>query len=165
MVRDGALAIDGLERLVFQPDEAPTEPLAMPAGASHETESDYFPSLANASAYQASGGIASDSASLARWWCAFCAGEIVSPASLTEMSVFEPAEYLGSYGLGAYNPADGYAEGFGHTGQMPGYMTWAACLPEDEGVIVVLTNHEVDDGHLEFSHALARPLVDALRSR
>ncbi len=57
--------------------------------------------------------------------------------------MFEPAEYLGSYGLGVYNPADGYAEGFGHTGQMPGYMTWAACLPEDQAVIVVLTNHEV----------------------
>jgi hypothetical protein len=81
------------------------------------------------------------------------------------MSVFEPADYLGTYGLGAYNPADGYAEGFGHTGQMPGYMTWAACLPEDQAVIVVLTNHEVWDGHLAFSHGLARPLVDVLGSR
>ena len=43
-------------------------------------------------------------------------------------------------------------------------MSWAACLPE-EAVIVVLTNHEVDDGHLAYSHGLARPLVDALRSQ
>ncbi len=29
-------------------------------------------------------------------------------------------------------------------------MSWAACLPEDEAVVVVLTNHEVDDGHFAF---------------
>ncbi len=168
VLRDGALAIDGLERLVHQPGERPTEPMAMPAGASNavfEIGGGYLPSLANSTAYQASGAIASDSPSLARWWRALCAGEIVSQASLTEMSTFEPAAHLGSYGLGVYNPADGYAEAFGHTGQMPGYMSWGACLPEDEAVIVVLTNHEVDDGHLAFSHGLARPLVDALRPR
>ncbi len=129
VVRDGALGIDGLDRLVYQPDEAPTEPMAMPAGASQnvfEARGGYLPSLGNASAYQASGGIASDSRSLAQWWRALCAGEIVSQASLTEMATFEPAPYLGSYGLGLYNPASGYADGFGHTGQLPGYMTWAA---------------------------------------
>jgi D-alanyl-D-alanine carboxypeptidase len=167
VVRDGALAIDGLDRLVYQPAERPTEPMAMAAGASNEVlelGGGYLPSLANATAYTASGAIASDSPSLARWWRAFCAGEIVSQASLTEMSAFEPADFLGSYGLGLYNPADGYADGFGHTGQLPGYMSWAACLPDEEAVIVVLTNHEVDDGHLAWSHGLARPLVTALRS-
>ena len=165
VLRDGALGVDGLERLVYQPAERPTEPMAVPAGASNavlEAGGGYLPSLAAATAYQV---IASDSPSLARWWRAFCAGEIVSEASLTEMSTFQPADYLGSYGLGVYNPARGYAEAFGHTGQLSGYMSWAACLPEDEAVIVVLTNHEVDDGHLAFSHGLARPLVDALRSR
>lgn len=168
VLRDGALAVDGLERLVHQPDERPTDPMAMPAGESHavlEIRGGYLPSLASATAYNASGAIASDSPSLARWWRAMCAGEIVSQASLTEMSTFEPAEHVGSYGLGMYDPARGYAQAFGHTGQLPGYMSWAACLPEDEAVIVVLTNHEVDDGHLAFSHGLARPLVDALRSR
>ena len=167
MLREGALDIDGLERLVHQPDERPTEPMAMPAGASHdvlEIRGGYLPSLANAIAYNASGGIASDSRSLAMWWRALCAGEIVSESSLTEMSTFEPAAYLGTYGLGMYNPANGYATAFGHTGQLPGFMSWAACLPDDEAVIVVLTNHEVDDGHLAFSHGLARPLVDVLRS-
>ena len=167
VLRNGALAIDGMERLVLQPDERPTEPMALPAGESHavlERGGGYLPSLANATAYTASGGIASDSASLARWWRALCAGEIVSQASLTEMSTFQPAEYLDSYGLGMYNPTLWYAQAFGHTGQLPGYMSWAGCLPEDEAVIVVLTNHEIDDGHLEWSHGLARPLVDALRS-
>ena len=167
VLRDGSLAIDELERLVYQPDERPTEPMAMPAGAGHgvlEVRGGYLPSLASASAYHASGAIASDPLSLARWWRALCAGEIVSQASLTAMSTMGPAAHLVTYGLGMYNPANGYASAFGHTGQLPGYMSWAACLPEDGAVIVVLTNHEVDDGHLAYSHGLARPLVDALRS-
>jgi D-alanyl-D-alanine carboxypeptidase len=167
VLRDGALAADGLARLVHQPDESPTEPMAMPAGESRDvlkTRGGYLPSLASATAYSASGAIASDSHSLARWWRALCAGEIVSQASLTEMSTFQPAAHIGSYGLGMYNPAHGYASAFGHTGQLPGYMSWAACLPEDEAVIVVLTNHEVEDGHWAFSHGLARPLVNVLRA-
>lgn len=165
VVRDGALAIDGLERLVHQPVERPSAPVAMPAGVSSAAWGGYLPSLANATAYTASGGIASDSASLARWWRAFYAGEIVSQTSLTEMSTFQSAPYVSVYGLGLSNPAHGYAPGFGHGGQLPGYMSWAACLPEDEAVIVVLTNHEIDDGHLAYSKGLARPLVDALRAR
>ncbi len=166
VLRDGALAVDGLERLVYQPDERPNGPMAMPAGASTAVlgaRGGYLPSLASATAYHASGAIASDSRSLAQWWRALCAGEVISQMSLTEMSAFEPTD-LGGYGLGLYNPASGYAEGIGHTGQLPGYMSWAACLPEDGAVIVVLTNHEIADGHYAFSHGLALPLVDALRS-
>lgn len=164
VLRDGALAVDGLERLVHQPDERPTGPMGMPAGTSDallETNGGSLPSLAFATAYAASGAIASNSLSLARWWRALCAGEIVSRASLTEMAIFKPAEHLGSYGLGVYSP--GYPGSFGHTGQLPGYMSWAACLPDDGAVVVVLTNHEVTDGHLAYSHGLARPLVEALR--
>lgn len=167
VLRTGALAGDGLGRLVHQPDEKPTQPMAMPAGeplASLRTTAGSLPSLASATAYNASGAIASDSPSLARWWRALCTGEIVSRASLAEMTDLHPAYHLGGYGLGISNPGNGYAEGFGHTGQLPGYMSWAACLPEDGAVIVVLTNHEVDDGHLAYSQGLARPLVDALRS-
>jgi D-alanyl-D-alanine carboxypeptidase len=167
VLRDGgALTADGLDRLVYQPEERPTGHIAMPSGATSDLlgkGGGYVPSVAGASAYHASGGIASDSLSLARWWRAFCSGEIVSQASLTEMSSLQPAPYLESYGLGLYNPAHGYAAGFGHTGLFPGYMSWAACLPEDGAVIVALTNHYVDDGQLAYIHGLARPLVDALR--
>lgn len=166
-LRNGVLAIDGLERLVLQTAERPTEPMAAPAGASRdvlETNGGYLPSLALAAANPGAGSVASDSRSLARWFRALCAGEIISQASLTEMSQFQPVDFGGPYGLGMYNPAHGYAEGYGHTGQLPGFMSWAACLPEMEAVIVVLTNHEVADGHFAYSHGLGRPLVDALRS-
>jgi CubicO group peptidase (beta-lactamase class C family) len=98
--------------------------------------------------------MASDSLSLARWWRAFCAGEIVSEASLTEMSTFDDG-----YGLGLYNPGDPYAEVVGHAGEHDGYVAWAGCLPEDGAVVVVLSNCVVVDIGL-----MARPLVDAVRS-
>ena len=168
VLRDGVLASDGLERVVHQPDETPTDPIAMPGGKSTPdlaARGGYIPSLANSTAFSGSGAIASDSPSLARWWRAFCAGEIVSQASLTEMSTFPEGQvFAGAYGLGLYNPAHGYARGVGHTGETPGYMSLAACLPEEEAVIVVLTNHRLDDGQLDFIHGMGRPFVDVLRS-
>jgi CubicO group peptidase (beta-lactamase class C family) len=99
--------------------------------------------------------MASDAPSLARWWRAFCAGEIVSQASLTEMSTFRDG-----YGLGLINPADSYAQGLGHTGEGFGdsYSAWAGCLPADRAVVVVLINRFVDD-----KGGMARPLVLAAR--
>jgi CubicO group peptidase (beta-lactamase class C family) len=96
--------------------------------------------------------MASDPISLARWWRAFCSGEIVSEASLTEMSTFHDG-----YGLGLYNPGDPYAEVVGHTGQHDGYVSWAGCLPEDGAVVVVLTNQVFDD-----IGGMATPLVEAV---
>ena len=83
VLRDGVLSTDGVERLVYQPDETPTEPMAMPFGKSTdvlEKGGGYLPSLAGASVDGAAAAMASDSPSLARWWKAFCAGEIVYPS-------------------------------------------------------------------------------------
>lgn len=167
VLRDGSLAVAGIDRLVYQPEERPTEPVAMPYGVSQNELSargGYLPFLASVSGVHASGAIASDSVSLARWWRALCTGEIVSQASLTQMAAFEYAENIGGYGLGMYNPAVGYGPAFGHTGELPGYFSWAACLPDEGAVVVVLTNHHPEDGQFAYSHGLARPLVDALRS-
>ena len=154
VLRDGVLSIDGLERLIYQPDEAPTEPMAMPNGESTAALTKgggYLPSLASATAGPTTGAMASDSPSLARWWRAFCSGEIVSQASLTEMSTF-----VDKYGLGLYSP---YAGAVGHTGEDVGYVAWAGCLPEDGSVIVVLHNRVIED-----IGAMAGPLVNAMRS-
>ena len=114
VLRDGVLRVEGTERLIYQPDEAPTDPMAMPRGESRdalEQGGGYLPSISD-TIDGAAGGMASDSISLARWWRAFCAGEIVSEASLTEMSTFyEDVEV--DYGLGLFNPADGYAQASG----------------------------------------------------
>lgn len=169
VLRDGALAIDGVERLVYQPDERPTEPIAMPRGTSTavlETGGGYLPSLDAVTSFTGSGVMASDSPSLARWWRAFCAGEIVSQATLTEMSAFDPdvSIFDGGYGLGLFNPAYGYARAVGHQGELFGYMSWAACLPEDGAVIVVLSNRVVPELSVELFFRPLRPFVDVLRS-
>ena len=95
--------------------------------------------------------MASDSASLARWWRAFCAGEIVSQASLTEMTTMHDG-----YGLGLYEPDPPGT--VGHGGEHVGYVSLAGCLPEDGAVVVVLSNDEVD------LSPIAQGLVDAVRS-
>lgn len=168
VLRDGSLAVDGLERLVYQPEERPTEPMAMPAGASDaalEIRGGYLPSLASTSAFHASGAIASDAPSLARWWRALCAGEIVSQASLTEMSDFDPdvSSFDGGYGLGLFNTAFGHAQAVGHQGELFGYMSWAACLPEDGAVVVVLSNREVHELSADLFFRPIGPFVEVLR--
>lgn len=158
VLRDGVLHVDGTERLIYQPDEAPTGPLAMPGGESQaalEKGGGYLPSLSDASSAGPAGAIASDSISLARWWRAFCAGEIVSEGSLTEMSTLVDGPT--DYGLGLFNPADSYGVAVGHAGQNFGYVSWAGCLPEDGAVVVLLSNRE-----FENVIGMARPLVDAV---
>jgi D-alanyl-D-alanine carboxypeptidase len=170
VMRAGVLAIDGIDRLVYQPDEKPTEPMAMPRGestAALESGGGYLPSHAAASAFPVAGGMASDAPSLARWWQTFCAGEIVSQATLTEMSAFDPDVSPfddGGYGLGLWNPAYGYARAVGHGGELFGYMSWAACLPEEGAVIVVLSNRLVYSLTQNLLFGALRPFVDVLRS-
>lgn len=157
VLRDGVLDIDGVERLIYQPDEVPTEPMAMPGGqstAALKKGGGYLPSLAAITADGPAAAMASDAPSLARWWRAFCVGEIVSQASLSEMTTLHDG-----YGLGLYDIADPYARAVGHTGEAPfrSYVSWAGCLPEEHAVVVVLSNHVVED-----IGGMAEPLVDAL---
>ena len=164
VLRDGVLRVEGTDRLIYRPDEAPTDPMAMPRGesrAAFEQGGGYLPAMSDASSDGPAGAMASDSISLARWWRAFCAGEIVSEASLTEMATFyDNAEFDFDidYGLGLINPADGYAQGVGHMGANFGYNSWSACLTEDPMIVVVLTNFDADILNL------GRPLVVAARS-
>ena len=167
LLREGALAVDGIERLVFQPDEQPTAPMAMPAGAMLETIGGSLPSLASVTVGQFGGGIASDAPSLARWFRALCAGEIVSDGALTEMATPAPGPIAnGTYGLGLFDPTDRYSPGaVGHQGQGFDYMSWAACLPEERAVVVVLTNRPVRAMTVELFNGALRPFVDVLRTR
>jgi D-alanyl-D-alanine carboxypeptidase len=154
VLRDGVLSIDGVERLIYQPDEVPTEPMAMPDGKSTavlEEGGGYLPSLAGATSDGPAAAMASDSPSLAHWWRAFCAGEIVSQASLTEMTTMHDG-----YGLGLYEPDPPGT--VGHGGEHVGYVSLAGCLPEHGAVVVVLSNQLVDIS------AVAGRLVGAARS-
>ena len=49
VLRDGVLGIDGVERLIYQPDEVPTQPIAIEKGQSTEvleSMGGFLPSLA-----------------------------------------------------------------------------------------------------------------------
>ena len=155
VMRDGGiLDVEGTDRLIYQPDERPTEPMALPDSGSiadHRKNGGYLPSRAAATAGPTTGSQASDAPSLARWWRAFCAGEIVSQASLTEMAIFDDR-----YGLGLDDPYGGVV---GHVGGSSPYSAWAGCLPDHGTVIVVLHNRDVDD-----MSAMAGPLVSAVTS-
>jgi D-alanyl-D-alanine carboxypeptidase len=163
VLRDGVLALDGVERLVYQPDERPSGPMAMPAGesiAALELGGGYLPSIASATGGGPAAAMASDAPSLARWWQAFCSGEIVSPASLNEMATapLTGSPRLGDdYGLGLFNVADPYALAVGHSGADYGFASWAGCVPERGAVVVVLTNQELTD-----NGGVARPIVTSL---
>jgi len=149
VLRNGVLDVPGTERLISQPEERPTAPMAMPFGestAALKKGGGYLPSTASVTSNGPGAVIASDAPSLAHWWRAFCAGEIVSHDTLNEM--IDPQ---GEYGLGLYQP---YPEAVGHTGQDIGYVAWAGCLPNDGTVIVLLSNQIVDD-----IGAMAGPLV------
>ena len=165
VMRAGVSAGDRMERLVYQPDERPSEPMAMPAGestAAFELGGGYLPSIASATGGGPAAAIASDAPTLARWWRAFCAGEVVSPVSLIEMATapLTGMPSLGEdYGLGLFNVADPYALAVGHSGGDYGFASWAGCLPERGAVVVVLTNQELDD-----TGGVARPLVAALEA-
>ena len=62
VLRSGVLEGAGYERLIYQPDERPTDPIAMPSGAAADTFVEVggsLPSLAFATAYKAEGAMAS----------------------------------------------------------------------------------------------------------
>ena len=95
--------------------------------------------LARVTAEFAEANIASDALSLARRFQAFCAGEVVSPASLDEMTDFEERP---EFGLGVWDRSSEYGSGaLGLVGEArEGYGTTATCFPDQGVVVVVLAN-------------------------
>jgi CubicO group peptidase (beta-lactamase class C family) len=150
VLRDGVLGIDGVERLIYQPDEVPTDPIAFDDGRSaewFESVGGFLPSLSLTSD-GAAAAMASDSVSLSRWWRALCAGEIVSPASLNAML---PKDDWYGLGLGTFLP-----DTVGHFGSDPGGVSLAGCVPESGVVFAVLANRGF------FSQGTPTPLINVV---
>jgi CubicO group peptidase (beta-lactamase class C family) len=81
--------------------------------------------------------MASDSVSLGRWWRALCAGEIVSQASLIEMTTMHDGYGLGLAEIGPPGTV-------GHGGGDLGNNAMVGCLPESGLVFAVLANRSND---------------------
>jgi D-alanyl-D-alanine carboxypeptidase len=144
VMRQGVLAGEGLGRLVFQPEERPTAPMAMPSAQADALVKGggYLPSFQAISGAGGAGAMASDAATLARWWARFCAGKVVSQASLDQMSGFRVG--ADEYGLGLMDEHGMRRPAIGHEGLQVGFASWAACLYDDGLVITVLANSETD---------------------
>lgn len=155
VLRDGVLSGDGYERLIYQPDEHPTEPMALPSGFPADTFEEgggYLPSLAATTAAGPAGGMASDSATLARWWSRLCGGQVVSDSSLDEMANFDEGD---GYGLGLFDQMDTHGSpAVGNGGIQVGFTAYAACLLQPGFVVVVLSNGASLDTIIEVADAL-----------
>jgi hypothetical protein len=46
---------------------------------------------------------------------------------------------------------------------MLGYMSWAACVPEEKAVVVVLTNRPAVALSIELFYGALAPFIDVLR--
>jgi D-alanyl-D-alanine carboxypeptidase len=145
ILRGGVLAGPGLARLVYQPAERPTAPMAAPGGApalSRGRGGRYLPSLAGATAAGPAGGMASDSATLARWWGRLCGGQIVSATSFETMIDFERTP---EYALAIQDRSYDSPAAVGNEGVHVGFVSLAECLPDAGAVVVVLANDEDAD--------------------
>lgn len=137
-----------LHGLVFQPHEAPPEPLALPHldidqdGAWDELGTGgLLPCRSLATAAGAAGGFAADAPSLARWGWLLYGGGVLDPTSLAQMTAVGSDEY----GLGTFRYPVGGTVGFGHEGSIPGYGSLLIVLPRDQLSVAVLANADRAD--------------------
>ncbi|WP_411101501.1 serine hydrolase domain-containing protein [Streptomyces sp. cmx-4-9] len=92
----------------------------------------------------AAGGITSTLEDLHTWAPALAEGRLLSPATQAQRLRMRPVGAPGvSYGLGILQ-INGW---LGHNGELPGYETIAAHLPQEKATRVVLVNSDADDGN------------------
>ena len=147
-LRDGVLADPRLGGLVYQPDERPDGPLALPFALPRddvESGGGYLPSAALASWGNGSGCMASDSATLALFGYLLFGGSLLSDESLRAMTDFGTGADYEGHGLGVLDQT-ALGEGFsvqamGNGGwEEGGYSSILVVLPSEGVVVSVMTN-------------------------
>jgi len=149
-LRADVLADPRLAAMVYQPEERPVGPLALPFAGRTDTDSSelgggYLPSAALTSWGNGSGCMAADSASLALWGYLLFGGSLVSEQSLVAMTDFGTGADYDRYGLGVFeqtNLAQGFdVQAVGNGGwDEGGYSSVLVVLPSEGLVISVMTN-------------------------
>jgi D-alanyl-D-alanine carboxypeptidase len=148
VLRDGILADAGLDRLVYQDDERPTPPLALPfvkypsaspgPGPSDllEAGEGFLPARCIASLAGPAGGMAADALTVAWWGYLLYGGSVLTTDSLHTMTTFEDG-----YGLGASDYRLRFGTfAVGHAGRIPGYEAQLVAFPDEAVVLAVLLN-------------------------
>jgi CubicO group peptidase (beta-lactamase class C family) len=153
-LRAHILADPRLTSLVYQPEEKPAGPFALPFMGGKvrpniiEVGRGYLPTKAEASAGSGSGGMASDSGALALWGYLLFGRDLLSKQSLLAMTDFgqDIAQGgVGPYGLGVIdqtNLANGFGvKAIGNAGlDDSGYSTTLNVIPSKGIIISVMTN-------------------------
>lgn len=170
-LRSHILADPRLSSLVYQPEERPTGPLALPFLGSQvranivKLGGGYLPSKSEASNGSGSGGMASDAGALARWGYLLFGGHLLSEQSLQAMTDFGSGANYDGYGLGVFDQTaieDFGTKAVGNGGwDEGGYSTSLIILPSRGIVITVMTNTRGDPKSLVFP--IARTLAAALK--
>jgi CubicO group peptidase (beta-lactamase class C family) len=159
-LRSHILADPRLSSMVYQVDERPKGPLALPFGEQLQPNfvkfgGGYLPSKAEASAPSGSGGMASDSGALAHWGFLLFGRHLLSEQSLLAMTDFGKGAAYDRYGLGVFdqtNLANGFGvQAVGNGGwDVGGYSSALSVLPSEGIVISVMTNTAGDPVSLVF---------------
>jgi D-alanyl-D-alanine carboxypeptidase len=150
-LRRHILADPRLSSLVYQTDERPKRPLALPSingKIRHDVLTiggGYLPTAAEASAANGSGGMASDAPALALFGYELFGRHLLSERSLKAMTTWKTGDH-DPFGLGVFNDTrsqtgtfDTYAVGYG--GEVPGgYSSELVAFPKKGIVISALTN-------------------------
>jgi D-alanyl-D-alanine carboxypeptidase len=168
-LRSHILADPRLSSMVYQPEERPKGPLALPFLGGQvrrnilEVGGGYLPTKADASEANGSGCMASDSGALALWGYLLFGGKLVSQQSLLAMTDFGNSVY----GLGVINQKKagawrGEGQAIGNGGwDNGGYASVLAILPSRGIVISVVTNTAGDPTALVFP--VAQTLASSLQ--
>jgi D-alanyl-D-alanine carboxypeptidase len=169
-LRSDVLADPRLSALVYQPEERPDGPFALPFGGRDGPEAlelggGYLPSAAETSWGNGSGCMASDSASLAMFGYLLFGGSLVSEHSLMAMTDFGAGADYDRYGLGVFeqtNLAQGFTvQAVGNGGwEEGGYSSVLVVLPSEGVAISVMTNTAGDPVQLVMP--VAQELASAL---
>lgn len=171
-LRSYLLADPRLASMVYQPEERPEGPLALPFLGGQvrpnivQVGGGYLPTKAEASMPSGSGGMASDSGALALWGYLLFGSQLLSEQSLVAMTDFGTGPTYDRYGLGVYDQTD-LANGFGTQSvgnggwDNGGYSSVVAALPSKGIVISVMTNTSGDP--ITLVVPVAQSLASALR--
>ena len=150
-LRQHILANPRLASLVYQTDERPKRPLALPS-IDGKIRSDvlkigggYLPTAAEASVANGAGGMASDAPALALFGYELFGRHLVSERSLKAMTTWKTGDH-DPFGLGVFNDTrtqtgtfNTYAVGYG--GEVPGgYSSGLVVFPKKGIAISALTN-------------------------
>jgi D-alanyl-D-alanine carboxypeptidase len=172
-LRSGVLADPRFAALVWQPEEKPTGPLALPHVVGQlrpgilARGGGYLPSKAEASEANGSGCMASNSRTLALFGYQLFGGAIVSPQAVRTMTDFGADLPNGDrYGMGVFDQtrlANGYfAATVGNGGwDNGGYSSVMSVIPSEGIAIAVLTNEAGDPRQLVMP--LAQQMAAVLR--